>query len=204
MTSTTSFPPSSPTSTIRRIFGAHPLHTDAELHALAFTPGGTLWSVEDTGVLRHWDLSSRQQISSHHLEELATLWCFGPDATLVAAGSDDLTVWNVANGDELMCLSQPDWVTALAFHPRRNLVATGHDDSRVRVWDLKRQKKVQEFRGHTLAVSALAFSADGKYLASAGRRSSRHSALGSRTGRAGRLSTGTYGSSVGVGMASGR
>src|SRR5215472_15417599 len=70
-------PPSlSDPSAILRVYGAHPFHTDGDLLALAFAPDGTLWSVEDAGVLRRWDLAAQQQIGWHHLEELATLWSF--------------------------------------------------------------------------------------------------------------------------------
>jgi WD40 repeat protein len=155
-------------SAILRVYGAHPFHTDGDLLALAFAPGGTLWSVEDAGVLRHWDLAAQQQIDWHHLEELATLWSFGPGARLVAAGSEELTVWDVASGELLRTWPQPDWVTAIAFHPSRDLLATGHDDRVVRLWDLKKHKAVREFRVHKAAVSAVAFSPGGTQLASAG------------------------------------
>jgi WD40 repeat protein len=166
---TSTVPPSlSDTSAILRVYGAHPFHTDGDLLALAFAPDGTLWSVEDAGVLRRWDLAAQQQIGWHHLEELATLWSFGPGARLVAAGSEELTVWDVASGEPLVTWPQPDWVTAIAFHPGRDLLATGHDDHVVRLWDLKQQKAVREFRAHKAAVSAVTFSPDGTKLASAG------------------------------------
>ncbi len=135
--SSTTLPPSlSDNAAIRRIYGAHPLHTDGDLLALTFAADGTLWSVEDTGVLRHWDLAAQQQIEWHHLEELATLWAFSPDAGLVAAGSDSLTVWDVAAGELLKTLTwsrKPRWITAIAFEPRRRLIATGHDDREQRI-----------------------------------------------------------------------
>src|SRR5438046_1382835 len=85
-------------SAILRIYGAHPFHTDGDLLALAFAADGSLWSVEDSGALRHWDLAARKQLGWHHLEELATLWSFSPGAKFVAAGGDELTVWDVASG----------------------------------------------------------------------------------------------------------
>jgi WD40 repeat protein len=172
---------------ILRVYGAHPLHTDGDLLGLAFAPDGTLWSVEDAGVLRHWDLAAQQQIAWQHLEELATLWCFSPDARLVAAGSDELTVWDVQSAEALAVWRQPDWVTAVAFHPHRPLVATGHDDCVVRVWDLHKLRAVYEFNTHRAPVSALAFSPDGTKLASAGEDKTIHLWDVERGGPCGRL-----------------
>ncbi len=167
MTSATELPTASEPSR-PRVFGARPFHTDGDLLALGFAPDGSLWSVEEPGVLRHWDVAGRRQIAFHPLDELATLWAFSPGACLVAAGSDELSVWEVATGQVRASWPQPSWVTAIAFPPTGDLLATGHDDHVARLWDLAGQQMVRELRGHELAVSALAFSPDGKTLATAG------------------------------------
>ncbi len=164
----TSLPPSVGESSVPRVFGARPFHTDGDLLAVAFAPDGTLWSVEEPGTLRHWNTQTRAQIEFHALDELATLWSFGPQARLVAAGSDELSIWDVASGQLRASWPQPCWVTAIAFPPTGTLIATGHDDGVVRVWDMATERLVHEFRGHELAISALAFSPVGTQLASAG------------------------------------
>jgi RNA polymerase sigma factor (sigma-70 family) len=58
-------------------------------------------------------------------------------------------------------------VRCAAFSPDDEWLATGGDDKRVIVWDLKRGGKKQ-FAGHTATVRAVAFSKDGKRLASVG------------------------------------
>ena len=97
------------------------------LVTLANASDGTLWSVEEPGVLRHWD-NAGGLLSHDHLTELETLWTFGPKAELLAAGSDELAIWDVATRQQIATLEQPSWVTAIAFHPTRRLIATGHDD----------------------------------------------------------------------------
>jgi WD40 repeat protein len=155
-------------SSFPRVFGARPFHTDGDLLALGFAPDGSLWSVEEPGILRHWDLSTQQQLAWHALAETATLWCFSPGARFVAAASDELTVWDVASGQVLAARPQSSWVTAVAFRPDAGLLATGHDDHVVRLWDMSRHRVVRELCGHDCGVSALAFSPDGRRLASAG------------------------------------
>ena len=64
-----------PSSVLSRlqVFGDPQLHTDGDLLALTFAPDGTLWSVEEPGVLRHWNVAARRQIGFHALEELALI-----------------------------------------------------------------------------------------------------------------------------------
>jgi WD40 repeat protein len=156
-----------------RVFGARPFHTDGELLALRFASDGSLWSVEEPGVLRHWDLNARQQICWHELADPAGVWCFSAAAHYVAAGSDELCLWETSNGELLACWPQASWVTALAFQPGGLLLASGHDDGGVRLWDYASGRLAYELRGPIspsdgggdLAVSALAFSLDGRKLA---------------------------------------
>jgi WD40 repeat protein len=149
------------------VFGDPKLHTDGDLAALAFAPDGSLWSVEEGGVVRCWDGSGRQ-LRCFALSDLEMVWCFSADARLLASASDDLSVWETASGQIRAAIPQRGWVTALAFRSDHSLVATGHDDGAVRCWEIRGGGLVAEFRGHDRAVSALAFRGDGARLASAG------------------------------------
>ncbi len=168
--SRTILPPSfnAPSTHITRVFGAHPFHTDGDLLGLAFAADGTLWSVEEPGVLRRWDLDGRRQLGWHHLEELATVWAFSAGANRVASACDDLSIWDVATGELEASWPQPCWVTAMAFAPNADVIAAGYDDGFVRLWNVRNQTRLWEVRAHRSAVSALAFRADGGRLASAG------------------------------------
>jgi WD40 repeat protein len=146
-------------------FGEPQWHADGVLLALAYAADGTLWSVEEPGVLRHWDRSGRLLLR-HFLSDLETLWAFGPRADLLVSASDELVVWEVAGQNQIATVPQPSWVTAVAFHPNRRTIATGHDDGRIRLWDLGGGKPV-ELAHHRQPISALAFNAEGSSLASA-------------------------------------
>jgi WD40 repeat protein len=151
-----------------RVFGIEPLHTDGELLALGFAADGTLWSVEDPGVLRHWDPAAGRALGWRSLDDLATLWTFAPGCRWAASGSDELSLWDVAGGDLAAVFSPPSWVTSLAFSTDGRLLASGHDDGSVRLWDTLSRRMLRELRSHHKPISALAFSPDGKSLASAG------------------------------------
>jgi WD40 repeat protein len=153
---------------VLRVFGDLCFHADGDLQALAFAADGHLWSIEDLGVLREWNPSTGQQLRWTSLSDLETLWAISPDTRLIASATDDLTLWEVSSGKILDSLQQPSWVTAVAFGPAGKLLATGHDDGVVRVWDIASRSLRFEFPGPKKPISALAFNAGGTLVASAG------------------------------------
>jgi WD40 repeat protein len=153
---------------VQRVFDDRPFRADGDLLALAFAGDGTLWTVEDPGLLRRWELGGRRQIEWHLLSELENLWAFSRDGRVLASASDELSLWDVPTGQLQAVLPQPSWVTALALRGDAALVATGHEDGTVCVWDAANDELLHELSGHMRQVSALAFSADGTLLASAG------------------------------------
>lgn len=58
-------------------------------------------------------------------------------------------------------------VISVEFHPMKgDFVASGSCDTNVKVWDLRRKTCLQSFKGHAKGVCCLAFSPDGKWIAS--------------------------------------
>lgn len=150
---------------LAQVFGDPHLHIDGDMLAMTFAPDGSLWSVEEPGVLRHWDAVGGRQLDWQSLSDLETLWCFSGDARVLASASNDLTFWDTSSGQVLTAVPQPSWVTALAFHPDPAFLATGHDDGVVRLWDAAGHHLVREFKLHKRSISAVAISADGSCLA---------------------------------------
>jgi WD40 repeat protein len=148
---------------VRRIFGETSFRSDADVQAVTFGPGG-LWSIEEGGCLRQWDPATGRLLSWHNLEDDATLWSFRSDGRLLAGAAADLILWDVPAGQRRSIVPQSSWVTAVAFLPGSELVATGHDDGLVRLWDIGDGQLLREFRGYYHTVSALAISPDGKRI----------------------------------------
>ncbi len=56
-------------------------------------------------------------------------------------------------------------VNALAFHPTFDTFASGGGDGVVALWDAVAKRRIRQYQKYSHSIAALAWSADGKYLA---------------------------------------
>jgi WD40 repeat protein len=97
---------------------------------------------------------------------------FSPDGALLARGAVNGTaevhLWRLGEVPELQRLhGHTASVTAVAFDPSRQRLATAGDDRTVLLWDTATGDEIAELTEHRRAVRAVAFSIDGRWLASA-------------------------------------
>jgi WD40 repeat protein len=150
-----------------RTYGEPRFHTEGDIAAVAFDPDGTVWSIDEVGVLAHWSITGELKRRAF-LSDLETLWVFAPKAKRLASGNDDLLIWDTATGKLSHKIDLETWVTAIAFSPDEKTLATGHDDGSVQLWHGQTYNNLATLPAHNVAISALAFSPDGMHLATAG------------------------------------
>jgi eukaryotic-like serine/threonine-protein kinase len=146
----------------------------------AFSPDGKRLATADSegGTVRLWDVSGGREVLTllSHLK-FTTSMAFSPDGkSIVGAGYDGSTrlikLWNAASGKETLTLKAPG-VWCVAFSPDSSRIVSGSvgDYSRnyeVNVWDVTQGQQTLSLKGHTAEVNSVAFSPDGKRIASAG------------------------------------
>jgi RNA polymerase sigma factor (sigma-70 family) len=78
-----------------------------------------------------------------------------------------LFVFDMATGKVVRRIAACDkWGGALTYTPDGKILASGHFDGTITLWDVKTDRKRGHFTGHAGAISALSFAADGRTLAS--------------------------------------
>ena len=92
---------------------------------------------------------------------------FSPDSTRIVSAGHVLRVVELESGKEQWVNPRDSYAyLAVAFRSDGKLLATGSQDTSIRLWEAETGKEISILRGHKSYVSELAFSPDGKKMVS--------------------------------------
>jgi glucose repression regulatory protein TUP1 len=166
-----------------------PADTDSYVRSVCFSADNSclITGAEDKTV-KVWDIASGRIKRTFggetgHTLDIYSLDC-SADGRIIASGSGDKTVklWSMDQGNCVHTLGNvatygpTDGVTSVAISPDGSILAAGSLDKCVRLWDISTGQFITKLgggntnnkmdAGHTDSVYSVAFSPDGKYLAS--------------------------------------
>jgi WD40 repeat protein len=140
------------------------------VHAAAAADGSLVAGAAADGTVPLWkpDGTLVRTLSAPGLAEIVRV-AVSPrgDRVAVSPTSADLHVFDVATGRRLQVLDLTMAGFALAFSPQGGTLAAGSADGRVTLWNVASGKLESDLRRFELGVEAIAFSPDGRRLASA-------------------------------------
>lgn len=163
----------SPPSKEQRSYFAH---IAAASHALRVhdTSEAQRWLAQAPSTQRGWEWRYLQaqanQAQAGLGQPLATALSLSPDAQYLFTASSDkrLSLRHMASGKELWQFSDPALTPqAVAFHPNSSVVAAAFSKHTIKLWDKESGKLLRTLQGSGRGITALAWSPDGREIASA-------------------------------------
>lgn len=155
-------------------FSSFPLSSAGSFSADAKMVAGIFQS----RLVKVWDAKTEHLIANLNPTSNSNLLtiAFNPAATMLAAGGYNcmINIWDPHTGKNLRTIGHETTIKTLSFSPNGELLACGSPETKpgeknsITVWNIKSREEAFTLSGNQKSVIALAFSPDGRSLASAG------------------------------------
>ncbi|MCH8194142.1 MAG: WD40 repeat domain-containing protein, partial [Planctomycetes bacterium] len=142
-----------------------------EICGTAFSSAGELIATGTDGRIRIWDVRSQTLLAEieDQYKQIRSLCFSADDIMLIAAsGNADVRRWDVTDLEHPQELSplrgHTAFVNQIALSPDGKTLASGGDDSTLRLWDPLSGEELVTLRAHSSIIQCLAWSPDGQTL----------------------------------------
>lgn len=157
-------------------------HTES-VKTIAFSPDGKIIaSGSNDSTIRLWGVQAdiATKILEDHTGSVNAI-TYSPYGKVIASGSNDnsIRLWDVQSGKTIKILKgHTSPVNTVAYSPDGKFIASGSgemrtfgekpvpSDNTIRLWDAQTGKLLNTLKGHSDLINAVAFSPDGKVIAS--------------------------------------
>ncbi len=138
-------------------------------NTLVYSPDGKyLASDAADNTIKIWDIATGAQFSfsQGHTGIIASL-AYSPDGNYIASGSFDRTIriWDITTKKQIALFQAEAKIRTVAYSPDGKYLAGGFDKT-IKIWDIATKKQIALLQGHTNIINSVAYSRDGKYIAS--------------------------------------
>ncbi|MFO0593767.1 MAG: serine/threonine-protein kinase [Myxococcaceae bacterium] len=144
-------------------------HVEAVKALAASADGKKLASGSSDHTIRLWDVEQGAvlRVLQGHTASVNALAMSADGSTLFSGGEDNVVLrWNLATGASERWLELPDAINALTLAPDGRALAIACEDSAVYLVALDAHERGEPFARHAHPVYTVAFSPDGRWLAS--------------------------------------
>jgi WD40 repeat protein len=139
----------------------------------AFSPDSKTFVIgcqkdDNAGEVQWWDAQTWKLKRAVKQDNCVVAVVFSANGKTLASasGHDAIQIWDAKKAEIIRSLKGVQPWPCVALSPDGQLVAAGLKDGTVRLWDAQTGEMAQTLKGHRSAIQSLAFSPDGKTLAS--------------------------------------